>query len=85
MIYGLNYKDSLKDATRWLAEWGDPYKLIGSDRKGQVAMNLGVYGAPETFLIDKSGLIQYRHAGILTPEVWTREFVPRMLELENVG
>ena len=84
VIYGLNYKDSMKDATHWLAEWGNPYKMIGSDRSGQVAIDLGVYGAPETFLIDKSGFIKYRHAGILTPSVWAREFLPRIAALERV-
>lgn len=83
-IYGLNYKDSPEDATHWLAEWGNPYKMIGSDTRGQVAIDLGVYGAPETFLVDKHGVIQYRHAGILTTDVWQREFLPRYVELEKV-
>ena len=77
-IYGLNYKDNPDDASKWLSEWGNPYKIIGSDLRGQVAIDLGVYGAPETFLVDKAGVIQYRHAGILTAEVWKQEFLPRM-------
>jgi len=84
-IYGLNYKDTMDDATHWLAEWGNPYTMIGSDLLGQVAIDLGVYGAPETFLIDKSGVIQYRHAGIMTAEVWQKDFLPRIVELERVG
>lgn len=84
-LYGLNYKDRPEDATQWLAEWGNPYKMIGSDVLGQVAIDLGVYGAPETFLIDKTGAIQYRHAGILTAEIWRQEFLPRMEKLEKKG
>lgn len=84
VIYGLNYKDSADDATHWLAEWGNPYKLIGADTRGQVAIDLGVYGAPETFLIDKAGVIQYRHAGILTSKVWQEAFVPRIAALEKL-
>lgn len=83
-IYGLNYKDRPEDASQWLSEWGNPYKLIGSDVLGQVAIDLGVYGAPETFLIDKTGAIQYRHAGVLTAEIWQRDFLPRMKQLEKV-
>lgn len=81
VIYGLNYKDSTEDATHWLTEWGNPYKAIGSDTRGQVAIDLGVYGAPETFLIDKAGIIQYRHAGILTTKIWEEAFVPRIAAL----
>ena len=77
-IYGLNYKDNTESATHWLAEWGNPYRMVGADMQGQVAIDLGVYGAPETFLIDKKGVIQYRHAGIMTADVWRREFLPRM-------
>lgn len=80
-IYGLNYKDNPDDARRWLSEWGNPYKMVGSDLRGQVAIDLGVYGAPETFLVDKAGVIQYRHAGILTAEVWKQVFLPRMEKL----
>ena len=84
VIYGLNYKDTIDDATHWLAEWGNPYKMIGSDTQGQVAIDLGVYGAPETFLVDKTGIIRYRHAGVLTPIVWQQEFMPRIAELERL-
>ncbi len=84
-IYGLNYKDNPDDAKHWLSEWGNPYKMTGSDIRGQVAIDLGVYGAPETFLLDKDGVIRYRHAGIMTAEVWQNEFKPRMAELEKAG
>ncbi len=75
-IYGLNYKDNPQKALTWVNTWGNPYKLIGSDPDGKVAMNLGVYGTPETFLLDKDGVIRYRYAGILNERVWNQEFVP---------
>lgn len=81
-IYGLNYKDQSEEALRWLAQWGNPYKMIGQDRDGKVAIDLGVYGAPETFVIDKQGLIRYRHAGVMNQEVWQKEILPLMKQLE---
>lgn len=83
LIYGLNYKDDPRDAARWLEKWGNPYQQIGSDRFGRAAMELGVYGAPETFLIDKKGIIRYRHAGVLNKAVWQTIFLPRMRHLEH--
>ncbi len=83
VIYGFNYKDNISDATNWLKEWGNPYQLVGSDLNGQVAIDLGVYGAPETFLIDGAGVIQYRHTGIMTKDVWLNEFLPRLAGLEK--
>lgn len=82
-IYGLNYKDSVPQATKWLNEWGNPYKLIGEDFSGKVAIELGVYGAPETFLIDKQGVIRYRHVGILTENIWKKEFLPLINHLKE--
>lgn len=84
-IYGLNYKDNAHDAKQWLSEWGNPYKLIGEDREGKVAIELGVYGTPETFLIDKNGMIRYRYAGILDAKVWEQDFIPRIKELEHAA
>lgn len=78
MLYGLNYKDDPQTALDWLNDWGNPYRLIGQDRQGRVAMDLGVYGAPETYLIDANGYIRYRHPGILTASIWHKEFLPRM-------
>ncbi len=69
-IYGLNYKDKPHAAKKWLVRWGNPYIWSVSDKAGRVALDLGVYGAPETFLIDEKGIIRYRHAGAMTPEVW---------------
>ncbi len=82
-IYGLNYKDTSSNAQKWLNEWGNPYRLIGLDRDGHVAIDLGVYGAPETFLIDSKGIIRYRYAGILNKAVWNREFLPRIKQLRE--
>lgn len=80
-IFGINYKDDPKDAMQWLGEWGNPYQIIGRDSNGKVAIDLGVYGAPETFLIDKDGVIRYRHAGILDKQSWVADFLPRIREL----
>jgi cytochrome c biogenesis protein CcmG, thiol:disulfide interchange protein DsbE len=83
IIYGINYKDDIKNAKNWLMEWGNPYQLIGKDNDGRAAIDLGVYGAPETFLIDAQGVIQYRYAGVLNEQVWQQEFLPRMRQLES--
>lgn len=82
-IYGLNYKDNSEDALQWLAQWGNPYTLVVQDLHGKVAIDLGVYGAPETFIIDKKGIIRYRHAGIMNQELWQKEILPLMKQLET--
>ena len=82
-IYGLNYKDKPVNALRWLEQWGNPYKLVIQDQDGKVAIDLGVYGAPETFVIDKHGIIRYRHVGIMTQDVWLKEISPLIKRLEQ--
>lgn len=82
-LYGLNYKDQTDDARDWLRQWGNPYQGIGQDISGKVAIDLGVYGAPETFVIDKKGVIRYRHVGIMTAAVWQQTIAPLMHELEQ--
>lgn len=77
-IYGLNEKDSKSTVLNWLQIWGNPYYMLGLDAKGLVAIDLGVYGTPETFLIDAHGIIRYRHIGPLTSEVWKTRFLPLM-------
>ena len=72
--YGLNYKDNRNKARKLLDQIGDPYEFSIFDHEGILAIDLGVYGAPETFLIDKSGIIRVRHVGVLTPEVWEEKF-----------
>lgn len=84
-IYGLNYKDKSVDALKWLAQWGNPYKITGQDTEGTVAIDLGVYGAPETFVIDKQGIIRYRHVGIMNEEVWLKDILPLMKKLERAA
>ena len=83
VIYGLNYKDKLSDAKQWLKQWGNPYTITMRDASGKVAIDLGVYGAPETFIIDKKGIIRYRHAGIMNQDVWLKEMLPLMKKLEQ--
>lgn len=80
-IFGVNYKDSYASAHSWLKKWGDPFVKVISDSTGSLGMDLGVYGTPETFLIDSSGNVQYRFAGVLTPKVWQQEFKPRLKKL----
>jgi cytochrome c biogenesis protein CcmG/thiol:disulfide interchange protein DsbE len=77
-IIGLNWKDEQMLAQRWLAELGDPYDVVPVDQDGQVAVEWGVYGAPETFLVDGQGIVRHRHVGAMTQEVWERDFLSRM-------
>lgn len=77
-IVGLNWKDDPAAAAQWLQDLGNPYSVIPADREGRVAINWGVYGAPETFLIDAAGVVRYKHVGALTPLVWESEFLPRI-------
>lgn len=69
-IVGLNYKDDTIKAIQWLSDYGNPYLFNISDPKGMLGMELGVYGAPETFLVDSQGIIRAKHVGDLNPKVW---------------
>lgn len=82
-IVGLNYKDKPDAATGWLAQFGDPYDLSVKDRDGRVGIDYGVYGVPETFLIDKAGVIRFKQIGPLTEEVWTKKMQPLIEELRK--
>lgn len=75
-VYGLNWKDEPQDAKRWLAQFGDPYAGIGADYDGKVAIDFGVYGAPETFLVDAEGRIIFKHIGPLTRDIITTQLLP---------
>ncbi len=75
-MVGMNYKDDRQKAISWLKELGNPYALSLFDGDGMLGLDLGVYGAPETFLIDGNGIIRYRHAGDLNPRVWEEEIKP---------
>jgi cytochrome c biogenesis protein CcmG/thiol:disulfide interchange protein DsbE len=77
-IIGIDWKDHDEDARSWLEQLGNPYERIGTDHDGRVAIDWGVYGAPESFLIDPSGTVIYKHIGPLTPQIWQQEFLPRI-------
>jgi cytochrome c biogenesis protein CcmG/thiol:disulfide interchange protein DsbE len=77
-LIGFNWKDDDAAALRWLAELGNPYSVVVADREGREAIDWGVYGAPETFLIDDQGIVVHKHVGAMTPEVWEREFLARL-------
>ena len=82
-IYGLNYKDERADAVRWLERLGDPYRTSGHDRAGEVGLDLGVYGVPETFVIDREGRIAHKHVGPLAPEDWEETIRPLLRRLRQ--
>ena len=82
-IYGFNYKDRREDALAWLEEFGNPYVLTAVDLEGRIAIDYGVYGAPETYLIDKNGMIRFKHVGPVTPDIWSDKIVPLVQELNR--
>lgn len=82
-IVGLNYKDKPEEAKAWLKRFGDPYQLSVSDRDGRVGIDYGVYGVPETFVIDRAGVIRYKHIGPITPEALERKILPLVRELQK--
>ncbi len=84
-IFGLNYKDNDADALRWLAELGNPYRQTIADREGTLGLDLGVYGAPETYLLDAAGVVRYRHVGVVDEKVWRTILQPAYLELSKGG
>lgn len=75
-VLGLNWKDDRQLASRWLLELGDPYTVTAFDEEGRVAIDWGVYGAPETFLIDAGGMVVHKHVAPITLEIWERDFLP---------
>lgn len=75
-IYGLNQRDKVEDAVQWLATFGDPYDRIGSDLDGRAGIEWGVYGVPETFIVDGQGLIIYKHISVVTREILNKEILP---------
>ena len=84
-IYGLNYKDSDSAALRWLDELGNPYRFNIADREGTLGLDLGVYGAPETYLLDAKGIVRYRHVGVVDEGVWQTILQPLYRQLSEVG
>ena len=81
-IFGLNYKDERDDAIRWLARLGDPYSAIAADRDGRVGIDWGVYGVPETFVVDGNGLIRYKHIGPIDETALRETILPLVRDLE---
>jgi cytochrome c biogenesis protein CcmG/thiol:disulfide interchange protein DsbE len=78
-IFGIDWKDDDTQARAWLSELGNPYERVGADREGRVAIDWGVYGAPESFLINPAGTVVYKHVGAMTPQIWEQEFLSRLL------
>jgi len=82
-IVGLNYKDGVEEGKKWLRQFGDPYQLSVFDLDGLVGMDYGVYGVPETFVIDKQGVIRMKHSGPVTPELIKDKLLPLIEELNR--
>lgn len=80
-LYGIAYKDKPEDSSRLLATFGDPYRRIGVDRDGHVGLDFGVYGVPETYVIDRAGVIRRRFVGPLTADVVDKELLPLLKQL----
>lgn len=83
VIYGINYKDDPAAAQQWLKAFHNPYQLNVQDAEGRLGLNLGVYGAPETFLIDKQGIIRHKYVGIIDQQVWREQLAPLYQELAS--
>jgi len=82
-IYGMDYKDRREEALTWLRRWGNPYPVIAVDESGRVGINYGVYGVPETYVIDKAGVIRYKQIGPLDEDTVKGKILPLVRELQN--
>ncbi|MGB9093685.1 MAG: DsbE family thiol:disulfide interchange protein [Gallionella sp.] len=82
-IYGLDYKDKNPDGEAWLREGGDPYTLVITDANGRVGIDYGVYGVPETYVIDKQGMIRYKQIGPVTHQSLQQKILPLVAELQS--
>lgn len=82
-LVGFNFRDLPADASAWLDRFGDPYDVILVDADGRVSVDFGVYAAPETFLVDPSGIIVFKQIGALTPAIIEREILPRVRAMES--
>lgn len=80
---GLNYKDNASDAKRWLVQFGNPFTAIATDPQGRVGLEWGVYGTPETFIIDKRGVIRYKHIGPMSQKAVEEKIIPVLTELRQ--
>lgn len=81
-VYGLNWKDKQEDAIAWLKELGDPYERIGHDLSGRVGIDWGVYGVPESYLVDKQGRIRFKHVGPIFSDTLNEELLPIIRDLQ---
>lgn len=81
-VYGLNWKDKQEDAIAWLKELGDPYERIGHDLSGRVGIDWGVYGVPESYLVDKRGRIRFKHVGPIFSDTLNEELLPIIRDLQ---
>ena len=82
-IYGMDYKDQRQEALTWLREWGNPYPVVAVDESGRIGINYGVYGVPETYVIDKAGVIRYKQIGPLREDILQGKILPLVRELQN--
>lgn len=82
-IVGLNYKDTRPEGLAWLGQFGNPYDVSAFDQDGRVGIDFGVYGVPETFVIDKNGLVRFKHIGPLTPEIVQTKIQPLLRQLNG--
>ncbi|MDY6941598.1 MAG: DsbE family thiol:disulfide interchange protein [Pseudomonadota bacterium] len=82
-VFGLNYKDQRVDALAWLEHFGNPYKANAHDLSGRVGIDWGVYGVPETFVIDRRGVIRYKHVGPLTEDIVEDQIIPLLREIRE--
>jgi len=82
-IYGLNYKDEREDAIKWLKDFGNPYTISAHDYKGRVGVDYGVYGVPETYVIDKQGVIRHKHTGPVSAQALRETILPLVRELKK--
>jgi cytochrome c biogenesis protein CcmG/thiol:disulfide interchange protein DsbE len=82
-LFGLNYKDQREDALRWLKQYGDPYRASLYDPEGRVGIDYGVYGVPETYVVDRKGVIRFKHIGAVTPQVLAQKIIPLVEQLKR--
>lgn len=82
-VIGFNWKDEHADALRWLEQFGNPYWMVLTDYEGKVAIDWGIYGAPETFLVDAAGIVRWKHVGPLTDAVIQQQLIPELTAVER--
>lgn len=83
VLYGLDYKDDARTARQYLHDQGNPYRTVAVDKTGDAAINYGVYGTPETFIIDKKGIIRFKYIGSITTDIWEETLGPLVTKLKS--